>query len=242
MSDTLVLCYHAVSEDWPAPLAVHPRQLSDQLELLVDRGYRGATFSQAVRERPAGKTLVVTFDDGFASVLEQAFETLSRLGLPGTIFAVSEFAASGRPLAWPGIEHWARTPHARELAGLDWDQLRRLTDSGWEVGSHTATHPHLTELDDRALERELRASREACAAAIGGSCTSIAYPYGDVDARVVDAAGAAGYSAGAALPARPHRRKSLEWPRTGVYRKDELGRFKLKASRLVRRARAFAGR
>ncbi len=46
MADPLILCYHAVRERWPAPLSVTPRALEDQLELLVRRGYRGATFGE----------------------------------------------------------------------------------------------------------------------------------------------------------------------------------------------------
>ena len=70
-------------------------------------------------------------------------------------------------------------------------------------------------------------------------CTSVAYPYGDVDARVVAAAAAAGYRAGAALPkqwpATPY--DPLEHPRVGIWHRDRRPRFALKTSPLVRRAR-----
>ena len=45
MSDTLVLCYHAVSESFPAPLSVTPTALEEQLALLAGRGYRGPSCS-----------------------------------------------------------------------------------------------------------------------------------------------------------------------------------------------------
>ena len=48
MSDVLVLCYHGVSARWPASLTITPEQLEQQLSFLVRRGYRGATFEQAV--------------------------------------------------------------------------------------------------------------------------------------------------------------------------------------------------
>ena len=51
LSDTIVLCYHAVSERWPAPLSVTPQAFERQLELLVRRGYEGATFRDAVARR-----------------------------------------------------------------------------------------------------------------------------------------------------------------------------------------------
>jgi peptidoglycan/xylan/chitin deacetylase (PgdA/CDA1 family) len=242
MSDVIVLCYHAISVGWPAALAVQPERLSEQLELIVRRGYRGATFSQALESPPGRKTLVVTFDDAFASVFDKALPILSSLRLPGTVFAVTDFADSGRSLAWAGIDHWRGGPYEAELAGLGWQQLLALADAGWEIGSHTSTHPRLTELDDAALATELGRSRAACERAIGRPCSSIAYPYGDVDRRVTAAAAAAGYRHGAALPASRHRPRPLEWPRIGVYNGDDRRRFALKVSRALRAARLVTGR
>ncbi len=239
MSDVLVLCYHALSESWDAALSVRPGAFERQLELLVARGYRGATFTDAVRSPPRGRTLVVTFDDGFRSVLELAFPILDRLELPATIFAVTGFAREqeGLPLRWDGIDHWRGGPHDHELASLSWRELRGLADHGWEVGSHTCSHPHLTQVDDEQLREELERSREACGDGIGHQCGSIAYPYGSVDARVVQAARDAGYDAGAALPARIHAPRPLEWPRAGIYHGDDLRRFGLKVSPVVRAGR-----
>ena len=242
MRDTVVLCYHAVSEDWPAPLSVRPDRLEEQLELLLRRGYRGATFSEAVLAPPWRRTVAVTFDDGFRSVRDLALPILSRLGLPGTIFAVSAFAAGGGRLSWDGIDHWESGPHSHELESLSWDDLRGMSELGWEVGSHTRSHPRLTRLDDASLKDELRGSLEACRDGRQGGCSSVAYPYGDVDARVVAVAGSAGYRTGAALPARPHARRPLEWPRIGVYHGDDRRRFVLKLSRLVRAGRRLARR
>ena len=154
MSDVLVLSYHAVSERWPAALSVTPTRLEEQLRLLVDRGYAGRTFTEAVRERDGGRVLAVTFDDGYRSVLELALPILSRLGLPGTVFVPTDFPGGG-PMAWPGIDGWLGTEHEHELQPLSWDELRRLQDAGWEIGSHACSHPHLTRLGDAELEREL---------------------------------------------------------------------------------------
>ena len=238
MSDVLVLCYHAVSERWEADLSITPRTLEDQLGLLVSRGYRGATFTNAVTRPPSGRVLAVTFDDAYRSVLELGFPILRRLGLPGSVFVPTDFAGSERPMSWPGIEQWTGGPFERELVPVSWEELGRLAGEGWEIGSHTRSHPHLTQLDDRSLDAELRGSREACEARLGGPCESLAYPYGDHDGRVVEAAGAAGYRAAGTLPTRFTARQALSWPRVGVYFGDEGMRFRLKVSRLGRGLRA----
>jgi peptidoglycan/xylan/chitin deacetylase (PgdA/CDA1 family) len=235
--DRIVLCYHAVSSSWQSVLAVAPERLERQLSLLVHRGWVGATFSQAVLNPPAPRTLAVTFDDAFASVLELALPILDRLGLPGTVFAPTSFMSERQPLSWPGIEQWANTRDAGELTSMDWDDLRALADHGWEIGSHTRTHPHLTDVDDERLTDELASSRLECEDRLGGDCASIAYPYGEADARVAARARDAGYRAGATLGKSLQRPDCFREPRLGIYNVDTEWRFRLKVARPTRRLR-----
>src|SRR4051794_5860117 len=187
-SDTLVLCYHAVSTTWTADLSITPERLERQLSLLVGRGYRGDTFTDAVTTSQTGRILVVTFDDAYRSVIELARPILAALGLPGTVYAPTDYVGSERPMSWPGIDHWSDGPHERELIPMGWDELGRLADDGWEVGSHTRSHPHLTQVeDDGALDGELAESRRLIEERLSRACRSIAYPYGDHDDRVVAA-------------------------------------------------------
>ena len=125
--DVLVLCYHGV-----APGSLHgevtPEALHAQLNLLAARGYRWATFTDAVLGSEPERVAAITFDDGIASAVEQACRS-SR--------------SSGR----------------RERCSLRWrcsagaggstpPVLTRLAERGWEIGSHTMTHPVLTNVDD----------------------------------------------------------------------------------------------
>lgn len=199
------------------------------------------TFSQAVLGDVPRCAVAVTFDDAYRSVGTLAKPILDDLGWPGTVYVPTDWAGREEPMTWPGIDQWLGGPHEHELVAHDWDELRALRDAGWEVGSHTCSHPHLTTLDDAELARELRASRETCAAELG-ACESIAYPYGDVDERVVAATAAAGYRTAASLPLRPHVRRPLEWPRVGVYHVDDLRRFRVKTAPSVRRLRRLLRR
>jgi peptidoglycan/xylan/chitin deacetylase (PgdA/CDA1 family) len=231
---SVVLCYHAVSEHWPSSLAVRPRQLRAHVAHLLGRGYRPATFSEAVG---GSGMLAVTFDDAFATAGSLGLAVLRDLGVPGTIFVPTAFPDSNGPLLWPGLEQWPDGPHADELRCLGWDELAALADRGWEIGSHTVTHPRLTRLDDEQLAAELSDSKRAVEEHLGRACRSIAYPYGDEDARVVAAVRRAGYVAGAALPSTPHGDEPLRWPRIGAYRHDGLLRLATKTSPVVRRFR-----
>ena len=216
--DVLVLCYHGV-----APESLHgevtPDGLRAQLSLLAERGYRWATFTDAVNGDEPGSVASITFDDGIASAVEHGLPVLEEVGAPGTMFLTLSM------LGWGGR--------------IDADGAAQLAELGWEIGSHTMTHPVLTNVDDRTLQAELATSKHELERITGRPCTAVSYPTGRCDARVVGAAEAAGYEAGAALegatdvPPGP-----LAWPRVGVRGDDSLAVFRVKCSRTVRRMRS----
>ncbi len=72
-------------------------------------------------------------------------------------------------------------------------QARVLLDQGHEIGSHTVTHPILTQLGERELRFELEESKRSLENALGAPVIGLAYPNGSTDARVAGAATAAGY-------------------------------------------------
>jgi peptidoglycan/xylan/chitin deacetylase (PgdA/CDA1 family) len=76
-----------------------------------------------------------------------------------------------------------------------------------EFGSHTNLHRHLPGLPDEELRQELLDSRRRIAERLG-SCDCLAYPFGEWDERVADAARAAGYRS------RRHRRGTGSATRT----------------------------
>jgi peptidoglycan/xylan/chitin deacetylase (PgdA/CDA1 family) len=239
--DKLILCYHAVSPAWPADLSISPQALEEQVAGRLRAGYAGVTLSESQAGGPQ-RPLVVSFDDGYASMLTVAAPVLERLGVPGTLFVPTDYVGTEH-LAWPGIEDWLDGPYRDELRPLDWDGVRRLAEAGWEIGSHTCSHPHLTQLDDEALGREMRDSKAKIEAELDRACPTLAYPYGDVDARVTAAAAAAGYTIGVGLPSRwTEESDPLCLPRVGVYNGATQLKFNLKASPLVRRLRVLTGR
>jgi peptidoglycan/xylan/chitin deacetylase (PgdA/CDA1 family) len=242
-AEPLVLGYHAVSSRWQSQLAVPEAVLRNQLTLLARRGYVGLTLSEAERRRSEGmlpsRSLVVTFDDGYASTV-RAVPIMAELGFPATVFVVTRFVDSGEHLRWSGIEQWLAAETRDELLPLGWPELEYLAESGWEIGSHTVSHPLLTAVDDDRLTQELRESRVAITTRLG-ECASLSYPYGVADERVVTEAGRCGYGLACSLTFAHVVDEPLCRPRIGLSGADRGLRLALQLSSLGRRGRRSSG-
>lgn len=245
MPEALVLCYHALSPEWPSPLAVRPDQFARQLDHLLRLGFTGATFSELLRpaQSPGQHRVAVTFDDAYVSVLDHAMPVLASRGMPATVFVPTDYVSHKAPLAWPSNDKWLGSRWEAQLACLSWYQLAHLAGLGWEIGSHTCTHPHLTSLTEPQIAHELRTSKAVCQEQLNVPCSSIAYPYSAYDARVTAAARAAGYLGAATVPAgllaRSKASPGFEFPRVAIYRGDGDVAFRIRISRLTKRLRRF---
>lgn len=112
-----------------------------------------------------------TFDDASITQYTNAYRIMEVGDLQGTLYAVS---GSIDEATHEGVSH-----------SLNWDQAREMSASGWEIGSHTHTHPHLPGLDDYQLFAELAYSKKRIAEEVGISPITLAFPYGEFDPRVI---------------------------------------------------------
>lgn len=236
-----MLCYHALSTSWPAAQSIHPERLRAQLTHLLSHGYRPVTFEEAVDSGNAGRYLAITFDDAYQSVFTLARPILAELGVPATLFVATDVVERGGPARWSGVEEWLGGSFESELHVMGWEQIAQLADEGWEIGSHSRSHRHLSRCTDEELEDEALGSRATLEQRLRRPCRSFAYPFGDVNARVLSAVRRAGYSAAATIPQRFVDSDPLLWPRVSIWQHDggrgDL-RFRVKVSRSVRSLRA----
>ena len=77
------------------------------------------------------------------------------------------------------IERQVNLP-AEKLAGrmLNWEQVREMRSAGVFFGSHTLSHPVLSQLEPEDLEKELRESRSLLEARLGEPVLDFAFPFG----------------------------------------------------------------
>ncbi|MEN8129606.1 MAG: polysaccharide deacetylase family protein [Pseudomonadota bacterium] len=78
---------------------------------------------------------------------------------------------------------------------MDWKDLRSLSKTGHEIGSHSRRHEILPQLDDVRLREEIQDSKRILERGLGSPVRSFCFPNGDYDARCLNEVEAAGYEA-----------------------------------------------
>ena len=200
--EILILLYHRVDDGVRQELAVTAADFAWQMDYLQRRNYRVITLDRAcammragVGAAPAGldgKSVVLTFDDGYADFYERAWPVLREHGFPCLVYLVAGFIETGL-VFW-----WDRASGASPL--MNWAQLRELAAAGPLVsfGSHTLSHPDLTRLDPAGLLQELAGSRALLEERLGRPVSHFAYPRGRTTS-AVERAVAEEYRSGALL-------------------------------------------
>ncbi len=232
------LCYHSVAAEGPRYLTIAAELFERQLALLRRRGFAGgdlAALSNLAAGRASGRSVYLTFDDGFRDNYETAMPLLREYGFGAFVFVLPPLLDAGAPFEWPEMRD-DLTRFSATMRSVDWPMLEEMKESGFEVGSHTLSHPHLPRLGGEQLRQELWESRLALKERLG-SCDTIAYPFGEWSPEVAAAAADCGYRFAFTLPTVTGQRAAtpLSIPRVNVDYRDDERRFALKLSRAGRR-------
>jgi peptidoglycan/xylan/chitin deacetylase (PgdA/CDA1 family) len=118
---------------------------------------------------------------------------------------------------------------------MTWNDVRALVADGFDLGSHTVTHPILSNLNPERLWEELIESRTAIETQTGVACTALAYPNGrtrDITERVLAATAEAGYDFAFTVSNRwcPRNRDTLQIDRISPPGHSNVATFALHAS------------
>jgi len=188
-----VLCYHRIGGPLELGVTRVGRSVfSRQMTALARAGWRTVTLEEFTSPRTthhARRTFLLTFDDGYASLADNAYPVLADLGFTATTFLITDYV--GRTNTWDVRYTWDRLPHLR------WPEIELWQARGFDFASHGATHRRLTWLDDATLVSELGHSRNTLIARLGaGAGRAVAYPFGAADPRVLRHAQSAGYELG----------------------------------------------
>jgi peptidoglycan/xylan/chitin deacetylase (PgdA/CDA1 family) len=176
MGRALVIVYHDIARG-RSPLRLAPELLQAHLDAIAESGATPLSLSELVRARQEDRLpprpVCLTFDDGFASVVEAAAPLLLERGYPATVCCVAGYL--GRTNDWPSQPGWV---DRRPLVGAA--QLAELVAAGFEIAAHGFDHVALGQAPPGVLRREVVDAREALRQASGRQVETFAYPYGSL--------------------------------------------------------------
>ncbi len=182
-----VLVYHNISAQEKGRLSIAVRNFEAQMRQLHDEGFQTVSLADflaftAGRRQLPRRSVLLTFDDGYKSFVQYARPTLKDYGFGATLFVYSDFIGAG--------------------SGLSWQDLRALSEQGYDVQAHSKSHVNLRRKDGESeaayakrIEAELGYPLTLFKKYLGRSSESLAYPYGEVDDELLGYIAKYGYTA-----------------------------------------------
>lgn len=172
------------SDELGYQLSIRPELFEVHMAWLAKNGYTGVSLQTLLhctgrvgRAQPGESCpalpMALTFDDGYMDAYTAALPILQRYGFSGTFYIVGDF------IGQPGY--------------MGWNELKVLRDAGMEIGSHSISHPDLTQLDLETLNHQLLQSKALLEEHLQIRVTSFCYPAGKYNAEVEEQVRLAGY-------------------------------------------------
>lgn len=188
-SNGRILMYHSVGRNL-GRLTVSPEQFRYQMDWLKSDGYNVLRLRELYNHLAAGrslppKSIALTFDDGYIDNYLHAYPILQRYNFPATIFVIADYVGTQVRFAWDSDYEYGKS--------LNWKQIRELSRSGFDFGSHTCTHPLLPSIPVRQTQREISVSKEIIENKLGCVVEFFCYPAGNFHSIHRDMVGQAGY-------------------------------------------------
>ncbi len=165
-----LLIYHQVGAEMGRQMEVTEAHFRRHVEWLVANGdVVSLDRALAEREKPGDdRRFVLTFDDGYADMYDNAWPLLRDQQLPFTLYLTTEPVETGVAL----------TPGGR-AEPLTWAQIDEMLNSDlMTLGAHTHRHRELGDLELADIEEEISVSNDLIEQRTGVTPTHFAYPWG----------------------------------------------------------------
>jgi peptidoglycan/xylan/chitin deacetylase (PgdA/CDA1 family) len=195
-----ILMYHSISSHASKgfrPCIVTPEAFEKHLAYLEQHHYTSVTVTQLIQAMTGDvntlspRSVVLTFDDGYADFYTSALPALQRHGFNATLYIATAFVE--------GTSRWLQKVGEGDRPMLSWAQLDEINSSGIECAAHTHTHPELDMLPPSAARDEIVRSKELLESHLGQRISSFAYPYGFYSSRVMHIVSESGFDSACAI-------------------------------------------
>lgn len=207
IQDIKVLMYHRLLSDREAQNHSHWTGVSisdfeEHLKMLESFNFTPITFNDLrlhLNEelQLPKKPVIITFDDGYKDFYELGYPLMQKYGFRAVVFALGD--RSIRENIWDDPNEVERVPLMSD------EELIKISENGFEIGAHSCTHPRLTTLKEKDLDREIKESKENLESLLGKEVYSFCYPYGLENMKVRQAVKNAGFDFGCTVYTGPLR-------------------------------------
>jgi peptidoglycan/xylan/chitin deacetylase (PgdA/CDA1 family) len=137
------------------------------------------------------KPIILTFDDGYEEVYNYALPVMKELGVRATVFVLGDRSIMKN--------EWDEKSSCGSLPLMTDQMILELHKLGFEIGSHTMSHPDLTKLTLDQAWTEISESKSALENLIQAPVISFSYPFGACNSEIENLVKLAGYNYGCAV-------------------------------------------
>jgi len=196
-----VLLYHDVTDHfyWSFSRAT-PELFKRQMKALSKKGYKSVSLDSVFETESKGLFFSLTFDDGFKSILNNVLPVLKEHGFIGSVFIVTAYM--GKKSFWDVNIGGIYKTH------MNWDDIFKLKDCGWEIGSHSHRHRDLTKISKTEVIDDINKSVTIMEKELGQKPKYFSYPFGRTNREVSEIVKSAGFHA--AFTSYPDRNNVIE--------------------------------
>lgn len=175
-----VLMYHHI-DNKKGSLYVNPEVFRNQMNYIMQKGYTTVTLADVMESLSAGKILppkpvVITFDDGYKDVYQNAYPVLRLNNQKATIFLITQLLGGSDYMNWEEV---------REMAGNP-----LIT-----VGDHTLSHRGLPSITPAEVKNEIVSAKSILETNLGVTVNVFAYPFGTYNNEAEQILGESGFVA-----------------------------------------------
>jgi peptidoglycan/xylan/chitin deacetylase (PgdA/CDA1 family) len=166
-STAVILAYQRIGEDLYPATNLSTEQFSEHIQELVDGEYHIAPLGDIVTALRNGdklpdRTVAITFDGAYQSVLQNAIPILRQKNIPFTVFFSPDQADGGSP------------------DYMNWDSIKRLArDNLVTIGLHPADYTRLSTAAPEEISRQINTALSRYRQQLGTEPALFAYPFGE---------------------------------------------------------------